>query len=117
MSSYNGNCKFMRTNMDNSTCFVVVIFIIIVMPLFILYFDHNNIREDIESKGGLLLEMSRYPHLSRWLTLGIGLGPRLYDVTYADRDGNVHQASCKSSIISKLSYTNDYITGPIKKNG
>lgn len=69
-------------------------------------FDDGRVRNHIESRGGTLLE-------KRWNPFGRGWfgekDSRIYRVRYTDAEGNLHQATCKTSLLSGVYFTEDLI--------
>ena len=68
--------------------------------------DHERIDSHIQSKGGRVLER-------HWNPLGKGWfgerNARIYDLSYVDRDGHEHQATCKTSMFAGVYLTDDQI--------
>lgn len=71
-------------------------------------FDDGRVRQYIESRGGTLLE-------KHWSPMGKGWygekDSRIYEVRYRDAEGNIHQATCKTSMMSGVYFTEDEIVG------
>jgi hypothetical protein len=88
----------------------------LVIPLVILFavvtrlaaggMDRDRIREYVEKSGGEVVE-------SQWAPFGPGWfgekSDRIYDVRYVDKDGNEHEASCKTSLLTGVYFTEDRI--------
>jgi hypothetical protein len=68
--------------------------------------DHDRVREYVESRGGKIIE-------SNWSPFGPGWfgekSDRIYAVRYLDKDGNEHQAHCKTSMWTGVYFTQDQI--------
>lgn len=96
----------------------VVIVIAIVVRLVMGAMDRDRIREYVGGQGGQLLEAS-------WSPLGPGWAgeksDRIYRVQYLDREGNEHQAHCKTSMWTGVYLTEDrivkYAEPPIQAAG
>ncbi|MBL8797438.1 MAG: bZIP transcription factor [Planctomycetia bacterium] len=69
--------------------------------------DHQRIRDYVESRGGRLLSC-------HWSPFGTGWwgekSDRIYEVSFRDRDGNLHHATCKTSMWTGVYWTEDQIT-------
>jgi len=83
---------------------VVVIFFVALGRLM----DDGRVRRHIEKEGGVLLE-------KRWNPFGKGWfgeqNARIYELRYRDRDGNTHKATCKTSALAGVYFTDDQIVG------
>jgi hypothetical protein len=68
--------------------------------------DGDRVRTYIEQRGGRLLS-------SGWAPFGKGWfgeqSDRIYEVRYLDRDGNEHEATCKTSLFTGVYFTEDRI--------
>jgi hypothetical protein len=68
--------------------------------------DEDRIRAYILQRGGRLVR-------SEWAPLGKGWfgekNDRIYELEFWDRDGNLHHASCKTSMWSGVYFTEDRI--------
>lgn len=68
--------------------------------------DHDRVRRYVESRGGRVIDAA-------WSPLGPGWfgekNERIYSVRYFDRDGNEHEAHCKTSMWSGVYFTEDRI--------
>jgi hypothetical protein len=68
--------------------------------------DHERVREYVAGRGGRVISM-------HWSPLGRGwLGEknaRIYRVRYEDAGGRVHQATCKTSLLAGVYFTEDEI--------
>ena len=84
----------------------VVIIVVILIRLGAGGMDHDRIREYVESRGGKVLD-------SNWSPFGPGWfgekNDRIYGVRYLDKDGNEHEAHCKTSMWSGVYFTEDKI--------
>lgn len=69
--------------------------------------DHQRIREYVEGRGGRLLSC-------HWSPFGTGWwgekSDRIYEVRFRDREGNLHQATCKTSMWTGVYWTEDHIS-------
>lgn len=68
--------------------------------------DHSRIREYIEGRGGRVLDCQWSPFGKGWFG---ERSDRIYEVRYRDRDGNLHQATCKTSLWTGVYWTEDRI--------
>lgn len=86
--------------------FISVIVIAILIRLLAGNFDTERIAEEISRNGGELLS-------KKWSPTGIGWigekGDRIYEVTYRDQDGHIHEAFVKTSMLSGVYFTLDAI--------
>src|SRR3954452_2246110 len=68
--------------------------------------DHDRIKQYVEERGGKVLD-------SHWSPLGPGWfgekSDRIYGVRYLDKDGNEHEAHCKTSMWTGVYFTEDRI--------
>lgn len=86
--------------------FALVIAIGLGVRLIAGAFDHDRIRRYIASRGGRVMH-------SRWAPFGPGWfgekSDRIYSVRYADREGHLHDAHCKTSLWTGVYFTADHI--------
>ena len=84
----------------------VVIVIAVVIRLAAGGLDHDRIKRYVEGRGGEFLD-------AQWAPFGPGWfgekSDRIYGVRYLDRDGNEHQAHCKTSLWTGVYFTEDRI--------
>lgn len=68
--------------------------------------DHDRINWYVEVRGGRVLD-------SHWSPFGPGWfgekSDRIYGVRYLDRDGNEHEAHCKTSLWTGVYFTEDRV--------
>jgi hypothetical protein len=93
--------------------FFPVLLIVGVIGLAILFrvvaggMDQQRIREYVEGRGGRLLSC-------QWSPFGTGWwgekSDRIYEVRFRDRDGNLHQATAKTSMWTGVYWTEDRIS-------
>jgi hypothetical protein len=89
---------------------------LVLIPLFIIIaivirlaaggLDQNRVRQYVESRGGRVIEASWSPFGPGWFG---EKSDRIYAVRYLDRDGNEHQAYCKTSLWTGVYFTEDRI--------
>lgn len=86
--------------------FIGFIVLAIVIRLLADGMDGDRVRSYIEQRGGRLLS-------SGWAPFGKGWfgekSDRIYEVRYLDRDGNEHEATCKTSLFTGVYFTEDRI--------
>jgi len=74
--------------------------------------DHGRVDDYIQSKGGRVLER-------HWNPLGKGWvgerNARIYELSYVDKDGNEHQATCKTSMFAGVYLTDDKVVKTARK--
>ncbi|AWM42377.1 hypothetical protein C1280_24910 [Gemmata obscuriglobus] len=68
--------------------------------------DHDRIRQYVEERGGKVLDSSWSPFGPGWFG---EKSDRIYGVRYLDRDGNEHEAHCKTSMWTGVYFTEDRI--------
>jgi hypothetical protein len=93
--------------------FFPVLFIFGIIAAAILFrvaagsMDQDRIRDYVQRQGGQLLSC-------QWAPFGKGWwgekSDRIYDVSYRDRDGNLHWATCKTSMWTGVYWTEDRIS-------
>ncbi len=66
--------------------------------------DRDRIRNYIASQGGTLLECNWSPFGRGWFG---SKEERIYEIAYRDRDGDMHRATCKTSMLSGVYFTED----------
>lgn len=68
--------------------------------------DRSRVGKYIQSRGGKVLE-------THWAPFGRGWfgekNDRIYEVRYADADGNLHHSTCKTSMFSGVYFTEDRV--------
>ncbi len=69
------------------------------------FMDTDRVNQHVEERGGRLLEKRWTPFGKGWY----GDNNRIYTVRYVDRDGNEHQATCKTNLFSGVYWTDDTI--------
>jgi hypothetical protein len=82
------------------------IIIVIVIRLAAGGLDHDRVRQYVESRGGRVIEANWSPFGPGWFG---EKSDRIYAVRYLDRDGNEHQAYCKTSMWTGVYFTEDQI--------
>jgi hypothetical protein len=90
----------------------VFIVIAIVIRLAAGGMDHDRIKKYVEERGGTVLD-------SNWSPFGPGWfgekSDRIYGVRYLDKDGNEHEAHCKTSMWTGVYFTEDRIVKYAKR--
>jgi hypothetical protein len=84
----------------------IVIIIAIVIRLAAGGMDHDRIRRYVEQQGGTVIDSSWAPFGPGWFG---EKSDRIYLVRYTDRDGNEHEAHCKTSMWTGVYFTDDRI--------
>ena len=84
----------------------VLIVIAIAIRLVVGSMDHHRIEQYVGERGGTVL-------YSNWSPFGPGWfgeqSDRIYGVIYLDKDGNEHEAHCKTSMWAGVYFTEDRI--------
>jgi hypothetical protein len=83
---------------------VAVLFLIVVIRLIAGGADDGRIRQYIASRGGVVQSIQWQPFGRGWFG---EKNDRIYLVTYTDSSGDVHEASCKTSLFSGVYLSED----------
>ena len=86
--------------------FAGMLFLILIIRVFAGSMDSDRIDEYIRSKGGELIEKHWAPFGKGWFG---SEHQRLYEVRYYDSEGNEHKATCKTSMLGGVYFTEDNI--------
>jgi hypothetical protein len=96
----------------------------LLIPLFILIavvirfaaggLDHDRVKQYVESRGGSVIEANWEPFGPGWFG---EKSDRIYGVRYLDRDGNEHEAHCKTSMWTGVYFTEDRIVKHADRTG
>ncbi len=70
--------------------------------------DGERIERYVSERGGRLLSREWTPFGPGWFG---EKDSRLYAITFVDREGNTHEATCKTSMLSGVYLTEDRIVG------
>lgn len=98
--------------MDSSGLVLIILVLSVGWWLFSFYLDSGRIRNDIEVRNGRLVNKSWNPFGKGWFG---EKGERLYDIQYIDSDGNIHNAVCKTSILTGVFWADDFVVGGWQK--
>jgi hypothetical protein len=93
--------------------FLLFVIVAIVIRLAAGGLDHQRVRKYVESRGGKVIKADWAPFGPGWFG---EKGDRIYAVRYLDRDRNVHQAHCKTSVWSGVYFTDDSIVRYADRN-
>jgi hypothetical protein len=93
---------------DAGVFFIIVLFAVVAIAIRLMAggLDHDRVRAYVQSRGGRLLEANWAPFGKGWFG---EKSDRIYEIRYADADGNEHRASCKTSLFSGVYFTDDRI--------
>src|SRR5687768_5328034 len=91
---------------------VIVLFSLVVglgIVLWMLTFglDKGRITEYVHQRGGRVISISWAPFGRGWFG---EKNARIYEVVYYDQGGNQHFATCKTSMLTGVYWTDDKIT-------
>ncbi len=88
--------------------FIIIVFIGVALGIRLLAgsMDGDRVGRHVRERGGRLLEKTWSPFGKGWFG---EKDSRIYEVTYLDRDGNTHRATCKTSMLSGVYFTEDNI--------
>ncbi len=100
--------------MEVLAIFILIIPVIIIIRLIAGTMDHDRVDEYIHSRGGRVIEKNWNPFGKGWFG---SKQERIYEVKYQDKDGNIHQATCKTSVLAGVYFTEDIITNSAKNIG
>ena len=100
--------------MEVLAIFILIIPVIIIIRLIAGTMDHDRVDEYIVSRGGRVIEKNWNPFGKGWFG---SEHERIYEVKYQDKDGNIHQATCKTSALAGVYFTEDIITLSAKNIG
>jgi hypothetical protein len=87
-------------------------FLLIIVVLAIVFrlgaggMDRGRIEEYIRERGGRIVSINWAPFGKGWFG---EKNARIYEVMYYDRDGDLHMATCKTSLLSGVYWTEDRI--------
>ena len=85
---------------------LLAIFAAVVIRLVAGSFDGDRVEAHIRGMGGQLLDKSWDPFGPGWFG---EKDSRIYEIVYRDRDGRVHRAHVKTSMMSGVYLSNDHI--------
>jgi hypothetical protein len=85
---------------------VLVLVVGIGVRLLVGRMDRDRVRSYLEARGGQLLSAAWAPFGKGWFG---DKSDRIYEVRYLDRDGNLHEATCKTNLFSGVYFTEDHI--------
>jgi len=83
-----------------------VLAVALVFRLLAGQLDDGRVRRHIEEQGGHLIEKRWNPFGKGWLG---EKNARIYEVRYRDRDGNIRRATCKTSALAGVYFTEDRV--------
>lgn len=75
--------------------------------IFSMSLDKGRIGDYVRQRGGRVVSVSYAPFGKGWFG---EKSDRIYEVVYYDRDGNLHRATCKTSLFSGVYWTEDRVT-------
>lgn len=85
---------------------ILIIPLVIIIRLFAGTMDHERVDEYISSRGGRVIEKNWSPFGKGWFG---SEHERIYELKYEDKDGNIHRATCKTSALAGVYFTEDII--------
>jgi hypothetical protein len=86
--------------------FFLIVGVLVAFRLFLGTMDHSRVEEYIEARGGRVIDKQWNPFGPGWFG---SQHERIYDVRYEDRDGNLHDANCKTSLLAGVYFTEDRV--------
>ncbi len=85
---------------------ILLILLVIVIRLLAGGMDHDRVRQYIASQDGRVLDVQWAPFGPGWFG---EKSDRIYQVRYLDKNGNEHEAHCKTSLLTGVYFTQDQI--------
>jgi hypothetical protein len=85
---------------------VAIVFLALVFRLVAGGMDHGRIHGYISERSGRAIHVHWNPFGKGWFG---EKNARIYQVRYEDADGNIHQATCKTSLLAGVFFTEDQI--------
>jgi hypothetical protein len=92
--------------MEPEFLIVLVIGLTVVIRLVAGSFDGDRVEQHIRDMGGELIDRSWDPFGPGWFG---EKDSRIYQIVYRDRDGSLHRAHVKTSMMSGVYLTNDQL--------
>ncbi len=95
--------------MEEFGIFILIAFVISLVIFIRLVaggVDHDRLDQYISERGGRVIERHWNPFGRGWFG---SQNERIYDIKYVDKNGNIHQATCKTSLFSGVYFTQDEI--------
>jgi hypothetical protein len=92
--------------MEPDFLIVLVIGLTVVIRLVAGSFDGDRVEQHIRDMGGELIDRSWDPFGPGWFG---EKDSRIYQIVYRDRDGSLHRAHVKTSMMSGVYLTNDQL--------
>ena len=86
--------------------FIIFIALVIFFRFVVGGFDHDRVDSYISKRGGRIINKNWSPFGTGWFG---EKDSRIYELTYEDSDGNIHEATCKTSMMSGVYFTEDRI--------
>ena len=86
--------------------FVLGVILFAVIRLMAGSMDGDRVDEYIRERGGRIVEKHWSPFGKGWFG---EKDSRIYELTYEDAEGNLHRATCKTSMFSGVYFTEDQI--------
>ena len=99
--------------MEAMLIIIGVIVLIVFIRLIAGSVDHDRVDQYIAERGGRVIHKQWNPFGKGWFG---SENERIYEIRYLDKDGNVHQATCKTSMLSGVYFTEDQIVNYAQKN-
>lgn len=86
-----------------------MVFVVVIIRLVAGGIDHDRVERYISELGGKVINKKWNPFGKGWLG---SQNERIYEVRYEDKDGNIHKAICKTSMLAGVYFTQDEIIRP-----
>lgn len=93
--------------------FLLFIVLAVITRLIAGSMDGDRVERYVRERGGRLLTKEWAPFGRGWFG---EKESRIYEITYLDRDGHTHRATCKTSLWSGVYFTEDSIIAHAKRD-
>lgn len=85
---------------------LLVVIVVIAIRLVAGHLNHARIRDHVGTNGGSIIDITWQPFGPGWYGEKDSV---IYEVRYRDREGNVHDAFCKTGMFSGVYFSKDTI--------
>lgn len=98
----------------DGTTIALVIAAVVLIRVFLHFYDKQRIRDEIEARGGRVISISWNPFGRGWF---FEKGERLYEVMYRDHAGRTVTTGCKTSLFTSVYWAEGpAITEPARRS-
>jgi hypothetical protein len=89
-----------------------MIFVALIIRLIAGGMDYDRVDAYITERGGRVIEKHWNPFGTGWFG---EKNARIYNVRYQDAAGNIHEATCKTSMLGGVYFTQDEIVSKVSR--